>query len=58
MVVAVLSFAAGLILDTVTRGRREIKLLAYLGHKAVEERRGTRARLTAMREIVRTNDPC
>ena len=41
MVVAVLSFAAGLILDTVTRGRREIKLLAYLGHKAVEERRGT-----------------
>ena len=31
-----------LILDTVTRGRREIKLLAYLGHKAVEERRGTR----------------
>jgi glycosyltransferase involved in cell wall biosynthesis len=40
MVVAVLCFAAGLILDTVTRGRREIKLLAYLGHKAVEERRG------------------
>ncbi len=40
MVVAVLSFAAGLILDTVTRGRREIKLLAYLGHKAVEDRRG------------------
>jgi len=39
MVVAVLSFAAGLILDTVTRGRREIKLLAYLGHKAVEDRR-------------------
>ncbi len=39
MVVAVLSFAAGLILDTVTRGRREIKLLAYLGHRAVEDRR-------------------
>jgi glycosyltransferase involved in cell wall biosynthesis len=39
MVVAVLSFAAGLILDTVTRGRREIKLLAYLGHKAIEDRR-------------------
>lgn len=39
MVVAVLSFAAGLILDTVTRGRREIKFLAYLGHKAVEDRR-------------------
>ena len=41
MVVAVLSFSAGLILDTVTRGRREIKLLAYLGHKAVEDRRLT-----------------
>jgi glycosyltransferase involved in cell wall biosynthesis len=41
MVVAVLSFLAGLILDTVTRGRREIKLLAYLGHKAVEDRRLT-----------------
>jgi glycosyltransferase involved in cell wall biosynthesis len=41
VVVAVLSFAAGLILDTVTRGRREIKLLAYLGHKAVEDRRLT-----------------
>jgi hypothetical protein len=39
MVVAVLAFAAGLILDTVTRGRREMKLLAYLGHKAVEDRR-------------------
>jgi glycosyltransferase involved in cell wall biosynthesis len=41
MVVAVLSFAAGLILDTVTRGRREIKLLAYLGHEAIAERRVT-----------------
>jgi hypothetical protein len=41
MVVAVLSFAAGLILDTVTRGRREIKLLAYLGHEAIAERRAT-----------------
>lgn len=44
MVVAVLSFAAGLILDTVTRGRREIKLLAYLGQQAVDDRRSeTRA---------------
>jgi glycosyltransferase involved in cell wall biosynthesis len=34
MLVAVLSFAAGLILDTVTRGRRELKLLAYLAHRA------------------------
>jgi glycosyltransferase involved in cell wall biosynthesis len=39
IVVAVLAFAAGLILDTVTRGRREMKLLAYLGHRAVEGRR-------------------
>lgn len=30
MVVAMLSMAAGLILDTVTRGRRELKMLAYL----------------------------
>jgi glycosyltransferase involved in cell wall biosynthesis len=39
MVVAMLSFVAALILDTVTRGRREIKLLAYLNHKSVEDRR-------------------
>ena len=32
MLAAVLSFASGLVLDTVTRGRREIKLLAYLRH--------------------------
>ncbi len=31
MILAVLSVASGLILDTVTRGRREMKLLAYLG---------------------------
>src|SRR5262249_26455192 len=30
MIVAVLSISSGLVLDTVTRGRREIKLLAYL----------------------------
>lgn len=30
MIVAMLSVASGLVLDTVTRGRREIKLLAYL----------------------------
>jgi hypothetical protein len=30
MVVAFLSFASGLILDTVVRGRREIRRLAYL----------------------------
>ncbi len=34
MMIAFLSIASGLILDTVTRGRREIKLLAYLGQRA------------------------
>ena len=42
MVVAMLSFVAGLILDTVTRGRREIKLLAYLNHRSVDDRRSGR----------------
>ena len=30
MIVAVLSVSSGLVLDTVTRGRREMKFLAYL----------------------------
>jgi glycosyltransferase involved in cell wall biosynthesis len=34
MIVAVLSVSSGLVLDTVTRGRREIKLLAYLSQAA------------------------
>ena len=34
MLAALLSFASGLILDTVTRGRREMKLLAYLRYSA------------------------
>ena len=34
IIVAVLSFFAGLILDTVTRGRREMRRLAYLAHPA------------------------
>jgi len=33
MVLASLSVVAGLVLDTVTRGRREMKLLAYLGQR-------------------------
>jgi glycosyltransferase involved in cell wall biosynthesis len=33
MVLAALSLFAGIILDTVTRGRREVRLLAYLQHK-------------------------
>jgi len=36
MLLAALSFFAGLILDTVTRGRRETRLLAYLAQKAPE----------------------
>jgi glycosyltransferase involved in cell wall biosynthesis len=34
MIMAFLSIASGLILDTVTRGRREVKLLAYLEQRA------------------------
>jgi hypothetical protein len=34
MLAALLAFACGLVLDTVTRGRREIKLLAYLRYRA------------------------
>src|SRR3954466_12564692 len=40
MLLACLSIVCGLILDTVTRGRREFKLLAYLAQRApAEERR-------------------
>jgi glycosyltransferase involved in cell wall biosynthesis len=40
MVLAFLCIACGVILDTVTRGRRELKLLAYLAQRApAEERR-------------------
>ena len=41
MLLASLAFVSGLILDTVTRGRREIKRLAYLSHRAphLQERR-------------------
>jgi glycosyltransferase involved in cell wall biosynthesis len=35
MIVAVLSVSSGLVLDTVTRGRREMKLLAYLAQPAI-----------------------
>ncbi len=42
MLLASLSIASGLVLDTVTRGRRELKLLAYLAHRAPgDERRRT-----------------
>ncbi len=34
MIVAMLAFSSGLVLDTVTRGRREMKLLAYLAQPA------------------------
>ncbi|THD65193.1 MAG: glycosyltransferase [Bradyrhizobium sp.] len=37
MILAVLSVSSGLVLDTVTRGRREMKLLAYLSQAAVEK---------------------
>jgi uncharacterized membrane protein YedE/YeeE len=33
MILASLAVACGLVLDTVTRGRREMKMLAYLAYK-------------------------
>ena len=42
MLLAFLSGIAGLVLDTVTRGRREMKLLAYLSHHAPGEERRKR----------------
>jgi len=38
MIVAVLSVSSGLVLDTVTRGRRELKLLAYLSQPPIGKR--------------------
>src|SRR3977135_19171 len=37
MILAVLSVSSGLVLDTVTRGRREMKLLAYLSHAPINK---------------------
>jgi glycosyltransferase involved in cell wall biosynthesis len=37
MILAVLSVSSGLVLDTVTRGRREMKLLAYLAHTPIDK---------------------
>jgi glycosyltransferase involved in cell wall biosynthesis len=37
MILAVLSVSSGLVLDTVTRGRREMKLLAYLSQPAMSK---------------------
>ena len=47
MILAVLSVSSGLVLDTVTRGRREMKLLAYLSQTA------DRARTDAARNSAR-----
>ena len=37
MILASLAAACGLVLDTVTRGRREMKMLAYLAQKSAGE---------------------
>ena len=37
MILAFLAVACGMVLDTVTRGRREMKMLAYLAQKAPDE---------------------
>ena len=39
MILALLSLACGLILETVTRGRRELKRFAYLMHSAPQPKR-------------------
>jgi len=39
MMLAALSIAVGLVLDTVTRGRRETKLFAYLAQRAPGDER-------------------
>jgi glycosyltransferase involved in cell wall biosynthesis len=49
MILAVLSVSSGLVLDTVTRGRREMKLLAYLAQPAMKN--CLRAAVTAMDRI-------
>jgi len=36
MIMAMLSISSGLVLDTVTRGRREMKMLAYLAQPALK----------------------
>src|SRR5690349_24686832 len=38
MIVGMLSVSSGLVLDTVTRGRREMKLLAYLSQPAINKK--------------------
>jgi glycosyltransferase involved in cell wall biosynthesis len=38
MILALLSISSGLVLDTVTRGRREMKLLSYLAQPPLEKR--------------------
>ena len=42
MIIAALAITCGLVLDTVTRGRREMKLLAYLAQRAPGESAGRR----------------
>jgi hypothetical protein len=42
MLLAFLSVVAGLVLDTVTRGRREMKLIAYLQQRAPGDERDRR----------------
>jgi hypothetical protein len=37
MILAMLSVSSGLVLDTVTRGRREMKLMAYLVQPPIGE---------------------
>ena len=38
MILAMLSLSSGMVLDTVTRGRREMKLLAYLSQPPLSKK--------------------
>ena len=46
MMIAALAIACGLVLDTVTRGRREVKRLAYLSHRPPGDEFERRDRVT------------
>ena len=58
MLLAFLSIAVGLMLDTVTRGRREMKLLAYLAQRAPGEERPTAELREEIRARTRPHQRC
>ena len=57
-IVAVLCFFAGLILDTVTRGRREVRRLAYLAQLAPGSTDRRSSRRSSRSSASRSRRPC